>query len=118
MQLLQADHVTEPYTSKPEKNEQGFNDVASLIGSLIADLAKESQEAKVEEDHSKGDYAAFVSESSQSRGEKVNEVEELQNTKAFLSGRLTKSKEELASAVSSAAEPPRVIRRSCSPSTG
>ena len=46
MQLLQADRVTEPYTSKLEKNEQGFNDVASLIGSLIADFAKESQEAK------------------------------------------------------------------------
>ena len=84
MQLLQADRVAEPHTSKLEKNEQGFNDVASLIGSLIADLAKESQEPKVEEDHSQGDYAAFMSESSESRVEKVNEVEELQNTKSVL----------------------------------
>ena len=63
MQLLQANRVAEPYTSKLEKNEQGFNGVASLIGPLIADLAKELQEAKVEEDHSQGDYAAFMSES-------------------------------------------------------
>ena len=42
-------------------------------------------------------------------------MEELQNTKASLSGSLTKSKEELASAVSSAAELAKVIRRSCSP---
>ena len=118
MQLLQADRVAEPHTSKLEKNEQGFNDVASLIGSLIADFAKESQEPKVEEDHSQGDYAAFMSESSESRVEKVNEVEELQNTKASLSVSLTKSKEELASAVSSPAGPAKVIRRSCSPSTG
>ena len=62
VQLLQADRVAEPYTSKLEKNEQGFNDLASLIGTLIADLAKESQEAKVEDDHSQKDYAAFVSE--------------------------------------------------------
>ena len=55
--------------------------------SVIADLAKESQEAKVEEDHSQGDYSAFISEFSQSRVEKVNEVEELQNTKAFCLGR-------------------------------
>ena len=87
----------------------GFNDVASHTGSLIADFAKESQEAKVEEDHSKKDYAAFVSESSQSRVEKVNKVEELQNTKASLSGSLTKVKEEPVSAVSSAAEPAKVI---------
>ena len=50
----------------------------------------------MEEDHSQGDYAAFMSESSQSRVEKVNELEELQNTKASLSASLTKSKEELA----------------------
>ena len=109
VQLLQADRVAEPFTSKLEKKQQGFNGVASLIGSLIADLAKESQEAKAEEDHSQGDYAAFMSESSQSRVKKVNEVEELQNTKASLSGSLTKSKEELASAVTSAAETAKVI---------
>ena len=50
-----------------------------------------------------------MSESSQSRVEKVNKVEELQNTKASLSGRFTKLKEELVSAVSSAAEPAKVI---------
>ena len=80
MQLLYADRVAEPYTSKLEKNEQGFNDFALLIGILIADLAKESQEATVEEDHSQKACAAFVSESSQSRVEKVNEVKELQGT--------------------------------------
>ena len=41
--------------------------------------------------------------------EKVNKVEELQNTKASLSESLTKSKEELASAVTSAAETAKVI---------
>ena len=98
-----------PYTSKLEKIEQGFNDLASLIGTFIADLAKESQEAKVEEDHSQKDYAAFVSESSQSRVEKVNKVKELQNTKASLSGNLTKVKEELVSVMSSAAELAKLI---------
>ena len=87
------------------KNEQGFKDVASLIRSLIAGFAKESQEAKVEEDHSQECCAAFMSEFSQSRVEKVNEVEELQKHESVLSVRLSKSKEELASAVSSAAEP-------------
>ena len=99
-------------TPPSSRKMSGFNDVASLIGSLIADLAMDSQEAKVEEDHSQGDYAVFMSESSESRVQKVNEVEELQNTKASLSGSLTNSKEELASAVSRAAEPPKVIRRS------
>merc|ERR1719383_1636148 len=83
VQLLQADPVAEPFTSKLEKKQQGFNGVVSLIGSLITDLAKESQ--------------------------KANEVEELRNTKASLSASLTKSKEELASAVTSAAETAKVI---------
>ena len=89
---------------------------ASLIGTLIADLAKESQEAKVEEDHSQKDYVAFVPESSRSRVEKVNKVKELQNTKASLSGNVTKVKEELVSATSSAAETAKLIsslRQSC-----
>ena len=63
----------------------------------------------MEEDHSQKDYAAFVSESSQSHVEKVNKVEELQNTKASLSGSFTKLKEELVSAVFSAADPAKVI---------
>ena len=92
LQLLQADRVVVPFTSKLGKNEQGFNDLASLIESLIADLGKESQEAKVEEDHSQKDNAAFVSESSQSRVDKINKVEELQNTKASLSWSLSKVK--------------------------
>ena len=42
VQLLQADRVAEPHTFKLEKNEQGFNDVASLIGSYIK-LARKKQ---------------------------------------------------------------------------
>jgi len=109
VQLLQVGPVAEPFTSKLEKNEQGFNGVASLIGSLVADLAKESQEAKVEEDRSQGEYEGFMKDSSQSRAEKVQEVEELQNTKAALSSSLTQSKEELAAAVTSAAEIAKVL---------
>ena len=37
----------------------------SLLGSLVADLAKKSQEAKVEEAHSQGDYEEFLEESAQ-----------------------------------------------------
>merc|ERR1719259_1128225 len=88
VQLLQADPAAEPFTSKLEKNHEGFNGVASLIGSLIADLAKES---------------------AQSRAEKVKEVEELQSTKASLSSSLTQTKEELAGAVASGAETAKVI---------
>ena len=109
VQMLQVDPVAEPFTSKLEKNEQGFKGVASLIGSLVADLTKESQEAKVEEDHSQGDYEGFMKDSSQSRAEKVQEVEELQNTKAALSSSLAQSKEEFAAAVTSAAEIAKVL---------
>ena len=41
----------------------------SLLGSLVAYLAKESQEAKVEEAHSQGDYEEFLEESAQNRTE-------------------------------------------------
>jgi len=109
VQLLQADPAAEPFTSKLEKNHEGFNGVVSLIGSLVADLAKESQEAKVEEANQQGDYEEYMKESAQSRAEKVKEVEELQNTKASLSASLTQTKEELASAVASAAETAKVI---------
>merc|ERR1711916_164025 len=109
VQLLQADPAAEPFTSKLEKNHEGFNGVVSLIGSLVADLAKESQEAKVEEANQQGDYEEYMKESAQSRAEKVKEVEELQNTKASLSASLTQSKEELAGAVASAAETAKVI---------
>ena len=71
----------------------------SLIGSLVADLAKESQEAKVEEDHSQQEYEAFMAESAASRAEKVREVAELEDAKAAVSASLVQSKEELASAV-------------------
>jgi len=50
-----------------------------------------------------------MKESAQSRAEKVKEVEELQHTKASLSASLTQTKEELASAVASAAETAKVI---------
>ena len=100
----------ESCTSKLEKNHEGFNGVASLIDSLVAVLAKGSQEAKVGNAHSQGDYEEFTKESAQSRAEKVKEVEELQNTKASLSSSLTQSKEELAGAVSSAAEMAKMIR--------
>ena len=38
----------------------------SLLGSFVADLAKKSQEAKVEEAHWQGDYEVFLEESAQS----------------------------------------------------
>ena len=38
----------------------------SLLRSLVADLAKKSQEAKVEEAHTQGDYEVFLEESAQS----------------------------------------------------
>ena len=45
-----------PFTSKLGNNHEGFFRVALFIGSLVADLVKESQEAKVEEAHSRADY--------------------------------------------------------------
>ena len=63
MQLLQADTVSEPFSSKLQKNHEVYSGVLSLIGSLVADLAKESQEANVEEDHSQQEYEAFMAES-------------------------------------------------------
>ena len=103
LHLLQAVPVAEPLTSKLEKDHEGFNGVSSLIGSLFADLAKETQEAKVDEEHPQLEYEAFMSESAASRADKVKELEELQDAKASVSASLTRSKEELASAVTSAA---------------
>ena len=59
-----------PFSSKLEKNHEGYSGVLSLIGSLVADLAKESQEATVEEDHSQQEYEAFMAESAASRAQK------------------------------------------------
>jgi len=109
VQLLQADPVSEPFSSKYQKNHEGFSGVVSLIGSLVADLAKESQEAKVEEDHSQQEYEAFMAESAASRAEKVREVAELEDAKAAVSASLVQSKEELVSAVTSATETAKVI---------
>ena len=46
VQLFQAAPASEPFSSKLQKNQEGHSGVLSLIGSLVADLAK------VEEDHS------------------------------------------------------------------
>ena len=51
LQLLQADPAVVPFRSKLEEKHEGFSCVVSLIASLVADLTKESQVAKVEEDH-------------------------------------------------------------------
>ena len=40
--------MSEHFTFKLEENHKGDNGVVSLTGSLIADLDKETQEAKVE----------------------------------------------------------------------
>ena len=87
-----------------KKYHEGYGGVTSLAGSLIADLAKESKEAKVEQDHSLDEYEAFMAESSASRAEKVKEVEELKDTRASVSPSLVGTKEKLTSAVTSAAE--------------
>ena len=70
-----------PSLSPPSSRQthEGFNGVLSMIGSLIADLAKETQEAKVDEEHAPTEYEAFMSESAASRADKVKELEELQN---------------------------------------
>ena len=103
VQLFQAD-APDPFASELEKNHEGYGGVTSLAGSLIADLAKESQEAKVEQDHSLEKYEAFLAESSASRAEKEKEVEEWKDTRASVSPSLVNTKEKLASAVTSAAE--------------
>ena len=40
--------MSEHFTFKLEENHEGYNGVVSLTGSLIADLAKDTQEAAVE----------------------------------------------------------------------
>ena len=54
--------MSEPFTLKLEENHEGYNGVVSLTGSLIADLAKDTQEAKVEEGHSQAEFEAFTAE--------------------------------------------------------
>ena len=97
----------EPFSSKLEKNHEGYSGVLALIGSLVADLAKESKEAKVEEDHSQQEYEASMAESAASRAQKVKEIEEIKDTRAAVSVSLVQSKEELATAVTSASETAR-----------
>ena len=55
------------------------------------------------------DYGAVMAESSAIRADKVQEVGKLQNTKPSITACLTQLKEELASAVASAAEAATVI---------
>ena len=91
VQLLQADPVSEPFSSKLGKDHEGYSGVVSLIGSLVADLAKESQESKVDEEHSQQEYEAFMAESVASRDLKVKEIEELKDTRAAVSASLVQS---------------------------
>ena len=109
VQLLQADPVVDAFTSKLGKNHEGLNGVAVSIGSLTADLAKEPTEAKAEEEHSQQDTEASRSQSALSRADQVTEVVEMENTKASISASLTKSTEELASAVTRTAETTKVL---------
>ena len=74
-QMLRAVPAVVPFTSKLGKNHEEFFGVALFIGSLVADRVKESQEAKVEEAHSRADYEEFLKESAQSLTDKVKEVE-------------------------------------------
>ena len=114
VQLLQAAPESEPFSSKLQKNHEGHSGVLSLIGSLVADLTKESQEAKVEEDHSQEEYEACMAESAGSRAQKVKEIEELK--RAAVSVSLVQSTEELASAVTCASETAKVtsaLHQSC-----
>ena len=113
VQLLQADPVSEPFSSKLEKHHEGYSGVLALIGS---DLAKESQEAKVERDHSQQEYEAFMAEPAASRAQKVKEIEELKDARAAVSVSSVQSKEELASAVTCASETAKVtsaLHHSC-----
>lgn len=69
---------------------------------------EETQKAKADEEHAQAEYVAFISESAASRADKVKELEKLQNTKASMSASMTGSKEDAASAVTSAARTARV----------
>ena len=60
----------------------------------------------MEDDHSQQEYEAFMAESAASRAQKVKEIEELK--RATVSVSLVQSKEELASAVTSASETAKV----------
>ena len=72
---------------------------------LIADLAKESQEAKVEEDRSQKDYAAFMSGSSQSHVEKGSQSERVAEHVSVHISEFDQIEGELVSTMSCAAEP-------------
>ena len=116
VQLLQAAPASEPFSSKLQKNHEGYSGVLSLIGSLVADLAKESHEAKVEEDHSQQEYEAFMAESAASRAQKVKEIQESKDARAAVSVSSVKSKQELVSAVTCASETAKVtsaLHQSC-----
>ena len=76
---------------------------------FLLSLSPPNEEADVEEEHAEKGYGAVMAESSATRTDKVQEVGELQNTKPSITACLTQSKEELASAVASAAETAKAI---------
>ena len=87
VQVLRVDIVSEPLISKLKQNHKGYISVTSFIVSLIAVLAKESKDAKVDEHHSQQECKAFIVESAASRAEKVKEVEELKDTRGVSDGK-------------------------------
>ena len=79
MQLLQVDAVSEPFNLEAREIHERYSGVAPLIGSSIADLAKKSQEVKVE--HAQEEYDALTADCATSRADKIKEVKELLNTR-------------------------------------
>ena len=80
--VLAVNRLNSFYAPRFQGNHEEYSGVVSLIVSVVADLAKESQESKVHEEHSQQEYEAFMAESVASRGLKVKEMEEFKDTGA------------------------------------
>ena len=87
MQRPEGDSVSETRTAKLEKNHEGdFDDAVLGRGS-----GQRVTATKEEENHSLGQYKAFIDESATRRAEKVKEDEELKNMRASLSASAVQS---------------------------
>jgi len=108
VQLLQ-EPVAEPFTSKFEKKHEEATGVVALIHKLIAEVEKDSQEAKVDEANAQEQYENFTADSSANRAGKVKETAALQDTRATLQSSVTATTGELQSSHSAAAAASKVL---------
>merc|ERR1712136_638863 len=92
-----------------EKKHEEATGVVALIHKLIAEVEKDSQEAKVDEANAQEEYEKFTADSSANRASKVKETAALQDTRATLQSSVTAASGKLKASQSAAAAASKVL---------